>query len=462
MNRLACLLVVVAACSSPPKPPGGGSGGGVATGGSGGQAPGFGGTGGGFGGGSGGSGGGGGGAGGGLGGSGGAPATDAAAGGGGSGGGGSGGTGGGGQGGGGAGGTGGAGGLVRDAAGNDTGWGGVDARPDAAADAGDAASADAPAMDAPVDMRVGSDARPPDGGFRYPNPDGRLCGNARHTLAKTPAEVLVVLDRSSSMMTASPSGAGRTRWDDARDAVNAAVAGNSNLAWGLKLFPTGSVMCAVDSNVEVPVGFGHGQAITNAMLPAGPPTGMLGGTTPTEPALYVGNEYLKTVTTPLPKYMVLVTDGLPSCARMAGALPLEAAVTLLASAAAAGIQTFVVGIGTGPSETGNLNRMAEAGGRPRAADPKYYPAQNQADVDAALQAITRAVTTCTFPLVTRPLDPEFVSVTVGPRLVPRDLDHVDGWDYIQNGTGIEIYGPSCDALKTGTAANAGIHFGCPN
>jgi hypothetical protein len=341
-----------------------------------------------------------------------------------------------------------------------------DAPVDAAADAADGGRVQDAAA---PDLRIRSDAQVPDGGFRYPDPQGRLCGSARHTLSKTPAELLVVLDRSGSMAT--PTTPGRTRWFDARDAVIGAVSNAGNLAWGLKLFPsiganTGSV-CAVGTGVDVGVGFGHAGAVGNALMHAGPPTASLGSGTPTEPAILGGTAYLKTVTTPLQKYMVLVTDGLPTCAILPDpALPsaaagLEATVKALDYAAAAGVRTFVIGISSAMS-LANLNRLADAGGMPRAVEPRYYPAESQSDLDAALQAISRAVTTCVFPLVTRPLAPDFVGVSVGSMRVPRDLDRIDGWDYVNNGTAIEIYGPTCDALKTGVAENADIHFGCPN
>jgi hypothetical protein len=343
------------------------------------------------------------------------------------------------------------------------------ARPDARLDAVAANAADGGgALDAAApDRRLRSDVVVPDGGFRYPDPNARLCGSARHTLSRTPAELLVVLDRSGSM--AAVTTPGRTRWLDARDAVIGAVRNAGNLAWGLKVFPsigtTGSA-CAVGTGVEVGVGFGHAGPIGNALLHAGPPTAPLGGGTPTEPAILAGTAYLKAVTTALPKYMVLVTDGQPTCAILPNpvlslqAAALEATIKAMTDAAAAGLKTFVIGMGAAALGA-NLNRLADAGGMPRAGEPRYYPAENQADLDTALQAISRAVTTCVFPLVTRPLDPDFVGVNVGSMRVPRDLDRIDGWDYANNGTAIEIYGSACDALKTGAAENADIHFGCP-
>jgi Mg-chelatase subunit ChlD len=331
-------------------------------------------------------------------------------------------------------------------------------------DTADASVTEAPSADV-ADARGGSDAKIPDGGFRYPNPDGNLCGSARHTLAKSAAEVVIVLDRSASMSeyTAPP----RTRWDDARDSVYAAVLANQNLAWGLKLFPTGmfptAPPCFVDPKVEVPAEFGSGPALQAAIEPAGPPLGKLGAGTPTSHAVKAATAHLKAVTTSLPKFLLLVTDGEPGCPD-----DNEPADTInaIADAAAAGFKTFVVGIGfTGPgsmpTQIAILNQMADAGGKPRAGDPRFYPAANRGELDAALATIILATTTCVFPLATRPLDPDFVSVTVGGTIIPRDLGHAQGWDYAGNGAAIEIYGSTCDVLKTSQTPKVGIYFGCP-
>ena len=328
-----------------------------------------------------------------------------------------------------------------------------------AVDGADAPPADAPGPD--VVEAHPHDATVPDGGWRYPNPDGRLCGNSKHTLGKTPAEFLIVLDRSGSMaaLTTPP----RTRWDDARDAVYDAVLASQNFAWGVKLFPMGPGSCTIGPSVEVPVAFSSGPALQAAIDPAGPPGGPLGNGTPTESALRAGTAYLKTVTSMLPKYLLLVTDGAPTCLGDNPSARDEAnAIAAITDAAAAGFRTFVIGIATATADIDTLNKMADAGGTARAGATHYYPASNRADLDAAIQTITRAVTNCVFPLVTKPLDPDFVGVTVGGSLIPRDLDWIEGWDYTNSGTAIEIHGSACETLKTGMTLNVGIHFGCPN
>jgi hypothetical protein len=94
--------------------------------------------------------------------------------------------------------------------------------------------------------------------------------------------------------------------------------------------------------------------------------------------------------------------------------------------------------------------------------PRFYPVANRAELDAVLQAITVAITTCVFPLAAPPLDRDYVGVTVDSRLIPRDPSHVQGWDYTMNGKSVEIFGSECADLKSGAAMSVGVHYGCPN
>lgn len=313
-----------------------------------------------------------------------------------------------------------------------------------------------------VDGRPTRDATPvPDGPYRYPDPAGPLCGNTRHTLAKTTAQVMLVLDRSSSMT--EPIIPPTSKWDDAKAAVEGAMAANPHIAWGLKLFPTGTPdidnegkECDVSATVEVPSGFGTPAAITAAMARSGPHD--LSGT-PTARALEVAAGSLKGSTLPLPRYLVLVTDGVPTCKDPNGP---DSAIKALEAAAAAGLPTFVIGIWDSDiASIAMLDRMAVAGGKPRAGTRKYYAANNRGQLDASLAAITLAITNCVFPLAAPPLDANFVGVTVDGQLIARDPTHAEGWDYVMNGKGVEIFGSACADLKNGTAQSIGVHYGCP-
>jgi hypothetical protein len=315
-----------------------------------------------------------------------------------------------------------------------------------------------------VDVRATRDVgRLPDGPYRYPDPAGPLCGNTKHTLAKATAQVLLVLDRSSSMT--EPIIPPTSKWDDAKDAVEGVMAANPDIAWGLKLFPTGTPdvdnegkECDVSGTVEVPPGFGTPAAIAAAMARSGPPD--VSGT-PTERAVTVAASSLKASTIPLPRYILLVTDGVPNCP--GDEVGFDNTIKALEAAAAAGLPTFVIGIWDSDIDSiAKLDKMAVAGGKPRAGMRKYYAANNRGQLDASLAAITLAITNCVFPLAAPPLDQNFVGVTVDGQLIARDPTHTEGWDYVMNGKGVEIFGSACTDLKNGTALSIGVHYGCPN
>lgn len=126
-----------------------------------------------------------------------------------------------------------------------------------------------------------------------------------------------------------------------------------------------------------------------------------------------------------------------------------------------GFKTYVIGIATAAADVGTLNRMAEAGGTARPGSTRYYPATSRAELAAALDTISASLVTCVFPLAHQPPDPGFVTVTVGGRPILRDLQHLQGWDYVSGGAGIQIYGSACESLKKGTVQGAGIYYGCP-
>ena len=299
----------------------------------------------------------------------------------------------------------------------------------------------------------------PDGQFYYPSLDGKLCGSDEYLLPRFTAEVLVLLDRSGSM--AGMLGAS-TKWDDAAGVVKATVTSSSNVSWGLKLFPTGSQACGASATVEVPLAAGSAAAIATAVDGAGPPLGTLGEGTPITATMKAATAHLQSLTLSGPKHIVLVTDGAPSCL---GGNPNgrdEAqAIAAIDSAARAGWKTLVIGIATAAADVATLDKMAVAGGAPRAGTPRYYPAGSQAELGAVLDGIVASLTPCVFPLANRPLDPSFVTVTVGSAPLLRDLSHKQGWDYASNGTAIQIYGGACDDLKKGAASGAGIFYGCP-
>jgi hypothetical protein len=317
------------------------------------------------------------------------------------------------------------------------------------------AGRDRPTFEAPVD-------RPPlpDGQFHYPSLDGKLCGSAEYLLPKFTAEVLMLLDRSGSM--GAKFGATSTKWDDAAAVVKATVTNSKDVSWGLKVFPTGAQACAASATVEVPLAAGSAAAIASAVDAAGPPMATLGEGTPTASTMAAATAHLKSLPLTGRKHILLVTDGAPTCRNGNPDTRDEAAaIAAIESATAAGFKTLVIGVATAAADVDTLNKMAVAGGAPRPGAPRYYPASSQAELKSVLDDIVGALTPCLFPLANPPLDPAFVTVTVGSAQLVRDLGHREGWDYANDGAAIQIYGAACDDLKRGAVQGTGIFYGCP-
>ena len=145
------------------------------------------------------------------------------------------------------------------------------------------------------------------------------------------------------------------------------------------MFADADATCGVGNGVAVPVGTENADAITVAIAGRTSDNGGVanGSSTPTRLAESAAAAYLLGSPDISPKYLLLVTDGVPNC--MPGNADRAAddsvgAVAAVTAAAAEGIPTMVVGVATSglPVEQ-TLNEMAVAGGSPRAGSPSYYP-----------------------------------------------------------------------------------------
>jgi hypothetical protein len=219
-----------------------------------------------------------------------------------------------------------------------------------------------------------------------------------------------------------------TRWDSLYNVVDFIVTGfEPRMDFGAVLFPSTKATksydagaCKVNVDPEVPVGTDQGATIL-ATIPGANDMTLLGGTPaasgimaavgalPRDEALSIEEDL---------RYIVLVTDGAANCAIDAKDnhdrfeeydehLPENVTAALVA-----GIPTFVVGIDIKDVESpvindGNpdatntfvrLNELAEFGGQARPGAEKFYNTNNQVELQAALEAISEAITSCTFEL----------------------------------------------------------------
>lgn len=290
--------------------------------------------------------------------------------------------------------------------------------------------------------------------------DGKTCGFETLPLERLPAELLLVLDRSTSMITDRLQ-SGETNWMVLTKAVDGAIKETeAGVLWGLKTFPTGSE-CDVNSGVEHEVAANNYGPISETVRRADP--GRNNGT-PTTAAVQAASAHLKGRSSPNPKYLLLATDGEPTCLNGIGsrtATDIPAAIGAVEAAAKEGFHTFVVGIAAARQQgraLETLNAMAVAGREARPGDTKFYSVTSEAELTAALGAIAGQVGSCTFNLSKQPPSPDDVAVDVDGKRISRSDD--DGWQYNGGQTAIVLNGPLCEAARKGQLKSVKITFGC--
>jgi len=292
------------------------------------------------------------------------------------------------------------------------------------------------------------------------------CGVTNHMGNRLPPDLLLVFDRSGSMQedpatgnNCMPQATCPSKWNQAKAAVTQAVmSSEATIRWGLKFFSSTGNNCTVNAGAQVPIALNNANAITMALNNAAP-----GGSTPTTLAVTRGGDYLMTLNTPNPRFLVLVTDGQPTCAGGNGnGADDAAAIAAVAAQAARGYGTFVVGLATTnvPMADTTLSMMSTNGMHPRAGTPNYYPANDTAQLVAALNSIGTQVTSCTFTLDTVPPNPANVRVEGDGRVIPPN--DVNGWVYEPGMRSITLKGTYCDDVLNMTTQNVVVLFGCGN
>jgi hypothetical protein len=350
---------------------------------------------------------------------------------------------------------------------------------------------------------VGTGGRGGLGGFDFTGTGGgggRTCGLQDFDVERKPAEILLLLDRSKSMIEDTTSDGTTLKWNAVLPALKKVIMDTDALvSWGLKTFPEGTgsacVQGSVTTNVVVPIAPMNATAVVAALNDtANLATQPQGNGTPTGDAVTAAFDYLRTLTSTNPKYILLATDGAPSCAGTSegGDAARAYAYThvMSASAATPPIYTFVVGVATNSSsETSTLNMLADAGGRPRAGLlTHFYLGNSTTELTAALAQITGQAATCTFPLSPPPPvlnDPTklgmYVPASATPTActtdcptgqscvngfcmlkVPYDATMGNGWAYVDAAnTAVQAYGGWCDMIKASGAKTVQVIYGCP-
>jgi len=340
-------------------------------------------------------------------------------------------------------------------------------------DAADAAAVGTPPDGSPADEGMRSDGPPAAGDAPSQNTDATPaydgpvpsadanCGVLTYQKIFVPPDMLVVLDRSISV--------DPTTWNNFLSAIVATISkDDASVDWGLYTFAQDGPACGagtVSTTIDVPIA-AYDSANVIAHIGA---AGTDASGTPTAAAIQTAAAYMLTLTDQYPKFLLLVTDGAPTCAGTIDALssdPAQAqadAIAAIAAADAAGIPTLVLAPSTttNPADVAALNALAGAtrfGRGPQS--PKYY---TELTVNESLTLLDEG-TSCTFFLgASTPPAPDDVAVTLNGTTIPRDPSHMRGWDYADaRATAIMLYGAWCDMVTSSRSDRIDIYFGCPN
>jgi len=313
---------------------------------------------------------------------------------------------------------------------------------------------------------------PGDGGDKFESDASQTCVVTKPKTVMLPPDVLIVLDRSGSMNdqidgTACKGGCGaNSKWTQMTQALEAFIPTvQDSVNWGLKLFASPSNgSCGVGNDAEVKPVTKNAAAIMAAIGGTS-----AGSSTPTTAAETAAAAYLKGLDDGFPKYILLATDGIPTCGSSMCAPGVNTGGSATscddANAIAAvktvhdamGIPTFVIGIGTSTGGgDATLTAMAQAGGFPRAGTPSYYSVQSATELTAAFQAITGMVQSCTFA-IDPPIDPKMMMISgVNADSVPLDKSSYS----VMGNSAVQLVGQACTDYTAGKLKNVEVQVMC--
>jgi len=300
-----------------------------------------------------------------------------------------------------------------------------------------------------------------------PNAPPPLCQNFDISTGVVAPDVLIVLDRSSSMKTDMVN-----RWDPSVAGLTSITAKlESQIRFGLMAFPGsgnatggGGERCAA-GELDVPI------ELNNAAPIAAKLTGyQLVNSTPTASTLEAAHKVIKARKAPADMgslgtpYVVLVTDGAPNCTNGRDFAPggfdqpaFEASVAAIKSMAEDGIKTFVLGYDANadPQLKMSLDAMAVAGAT---GDTEHHEIGNEAGLIEAFTAIAGKAVSCDFTLSEAPADPSYVLVKVGGQQL--NYNDPNGWILSDDKLTLTLQGDSCGKLPKVEGSHVSVQVQC--
>jgi hypothetical protein len=256
---------------------------------------------------------------------------------------------------------------------------------------------------------------------------------------------VILLDRSGSMNAPID---GRSKWDIAIDSLGEVLPQyEADVRFGLMMFPGPLALCDAGI-IDVDVDEQNADDILDVLEDSQPLQ-----TTPMGASLDALGDYDGLRDEDRRNLVLLVTDGEESC----GGEPITETQLLFQD----DIQVYVLGFGSEVDEQ-SLSEIAEAGRTDRPGNPNYYQAEDADELSGALDDIVASVMPCAYQLEGRPPLPNEIFVFFDDRTaIPRDRDHVDGWDFDRDTNVVTFFGPTCEAVKTDLHLIQ-VLFGCPD
>ncbi len=290
---------------------------------------------------------------------------------------------------------------------------------------------------------------------------GGECGATEVAITPVPPNLLMVLDRSCSMTAAV---GGVPKWTSAVNAVNQLTTNfGADIRWGLTMFPDTTTPSCGQATIPVPVAPGTETTIRTLLTSALTTTDVNYPDGPCVTNIDSAMEQAATETAlddPARKsFVMLITDGAQSGCSLAGG---DTGTTTIISNlnTMRDVKTFVVGFG-GATDQAQMDAFAVAGGTALPVSPRYYQADNAAELEMALGAIADLVIGCDFVLTNPPADlTELFAFFNNVTSVPRDPTHTNGWDYDPVTMTLTFYGGYCDQLSSGLVTDVDIVYGC--
>ncbi len=294
---------------------------------------------------------------------------------------------------------------------------------------------------------------------------GGECGQDEIDTSRPAPNMLILLDRSGSM---DGDAGGNSRWNVAKAAIGT-VTGNfaDQIRFGLATYSAClSGGCSAGS-IVVPIA-DDGASAVSAFLADKLDQGSSNGSQNTgsgiaylcdsgDPETSTGKSLNALVgqsslqDDQRDNFVLLITDGEESGSCIEGGIngPAGAAALL---AQTISVPTYVVGLGINSAA---LNQIAVAGGT-----DALLPANNEAELTAALAEVASDVVSCDLVLASDPPNPDEIHVFFNDQQPEIPVDAVDGWTYDPATHTITFHGASCDALRGGTVTDIDVTYGC--